>query len=47
MLIDCSALGHLSEDHNGKDCICVKCFRWAHTQCAGMEEDFVCKPCQG
>ena len=23
------------------------CFRWAHTLCAGMEEDFVCEPCQG
>jgi hypothetical protein len=30
-----------SEDHNGEDWIrCAKCFRWAHTLCAGMEEDF-------
>jgi len=32
--------GRLSEDHNGEDWIrCAKCFRWAHTLCAGMEED--------
>ena len=31
-----------SEDHNGEDWIrCAKCFRWAHTLCAAMEEDFV------
>ena len=22
---------------------CAKCFRWAHTFCAGMGEDFVCE----
>jgi hypothetical protein len=26
---------------------CAKCFRWAHRLCAGMEEDFICEPCQG
>jgi hypothetical protein len=37
-----------SEDHNGEDWIrCAKCFRWAHTLCVGMEEDFVFEPCQG
>ena len=40
--------GRFSEDHNGEDWIrCAKCFRWAHTLCAGMEEDFVCEPYQG
>ena len=37
-----------SEDHNGEEWIrCAKCFRWAQPLCAGMEEDFVCEPCQG
>ena len=36
-----------SEDHNGEELIrCAKYFRWAHTLCAGMEEDFVCESCQ-
>jgi len=26
---------------------CAKCFRWAHTLCAGTKEDLVCEPCQG
>ena len=37
-----------SEDHNREDWVqCAKCFRWAHTLCAGMEEDFVYESCQG
>jgi hypothetical protein len=37
-----------SEDHNGKERIrCATYCRWAHTPCAGMEEDSVCEPCQG
>ena len=37
-----------SEDHNVEEWIrCAKYFIWAHTLCAGMEEDFVCEPCQG
>jgi hypothetical protein len=37
-----------SEDHYGEEFIrCAKYFRWAHTLCVGMEEDFVCEPCQG
>jgi len=40
--------GHFSEDHNGEEWIRrAKYFRLAHTLCGGMEEDFVCKPCQG
>jgi len=40
--------GLFSEDHSGEDWIrCAKCFRWAHTLYAGVEEDFVCEPCQG
>ena len=40
--------GRFSEDHSGEDQIrCAKCFRWANTRCAGVEEDFVCEPCQG
>jgi hypothetical protein len=40
--------GRFSVDHNGEDWIrCAKYFRWAHTLCAGTEEDFVCDPCQG
>jgi len=36
--------GRFSEDHNGEEWIrCAKCFRWAHTLCADMEEDFVCE----
>ena len=39
--------GRFSEDHNGEERIrCAKRFRWAHTLCAGMEEDFVCEFCQ-
>jgi hypothetical protein len=39
--------GRFSEDHNGEERIqCSKYFRWAHTLCAGMKEDFVCEPCQ-
>jgi len=26
---------------------CAKCFRWSHTLCAGVEEDFVCEPARG
>ena len=34
--------GRFSEDHNGEEWIlCAKCCRWAHTLCAGLEEDFV------
>jgi hypothetical protein len=40
--------GRSSGDHNGEDWIrCQKCFSWAHALCAGIEEDFVCEPCQG
>jgi len=40
--------GRLSEDHNGEEWTpCAKYFRWAHTMCAGMEDDFICEPCQG
>jgi hypothetical protein len=40
--------GPFSEDHNGEERIrCTKYFRWAHTLCVGMEEDFVCEPYQG
>jgi len=40
--------GRVSEDHNGENWIrCAKFFRWAHKLCAGMEEYFVCEPCQG
>jgi hypothetical protein len=39
--------GRFSEDHNGEEWIrSAKCFRWLHTLCAGMEEDFVCETCQ-
>jgi len=37
-----------SEDHNVEEWMrCAKYFRWAHTLCVGMEEDFVCEPYQG
>jgi len=37
-----------SEDHNVKERTrCAKYFRWAHKLCFGMEENFVCEPCQG
>jgi hypothetical protein len=40
--------GRFSADHNVEELIRrAKYFRWAHTLCAGMEEDFVCEPCQG
>jgi hypothetical protein len=40
--------GRFSEDHNVVEWTrCAKYFRWAHTLCVGMEEDFVCEPCQG
>ena len=40
--------GRFSEDHNVEEWIqCAKYFRWAHTLCVFMEEDFVCEPCQG
>ena len=40
--------GRFSEEHNrGEWMRCAKYFRWAHTLCADMEEDFVCEPCQG
>jgi len=40
--------GCFFEDHNVEEWIrCAKYFRWAHTLCVGMEEDFVCEPCQG
>jgi len=39
--------GRSSEDHYGEEWIrCAKYFRWAHILYAGMEEDFVCKPCR-
>jgi len=46
--IDCVfCTGRSSEDHNVEEWIrCAKYFRWAHTICVGMEEDFVCEPCQ-
>jgi hypothetical protein len=41
-------IGRLSEDHNGGQWIrCAKYFRWAHTLCAGMEENTVGEICQG
>jgi hypothetical protein len=41
-------IGRFCEDHNVKEWIrCEKYFRWAHILCIGMEEDFVCEPCQG
>jgi hypothetical protein len=40
--------GRFSEDYNGEAWKrCAKYFRWAHKICAGIEEDFVCEPCQG
>ena len=40
--------GRFSEDHNVEEWIrCVKYFRWAHTLCVVMEEDFICGPSQG
>jgi hypothetical protein len=43
-------IGRFYEDHSGEEWIrCVKyeyC-KWVYTLCAGMEEDFVCEPCQG
>jgi hypothetical protein len=40
--------GRFSEDRaEGNWIRCANCFRWEHTLCAGMEEDFVCEPCQG
>jgi len=40
--------GRFSEDRNvGKWIRCEKCFRWARTLCADMEEDFVCEPFPG
>jgi len=38
--------GRFSEDQYGEEWIrCVKYCRWAHTICAGMEEDFVRELC--
>jgi len=38
--------GRFSVDRNKEEWIrCAKYFRWAHTMCAGMKEDFVCEPC--
>jgi hypothetical protein len=40
--------GRFSEDHIVEEWTrCAKYFRWAHILCVGMEEDFVCEPCQG
>ena len=40
--------GRFSEDHKGEKWIqCAKYFRWAYTLCVGMEEDYICEPCQG
>jgi len=37
-----------SEDHDVDEWKqCAKYFRWAHTLCVSMEEDFVCEPCLG
>jgi len=39
--------GRYSEDQRVEEWIrCAKYFRWAHTLCVGMEEDFVCEPCR-
>ena len=36
--------GSFSEDHTVEEWIrCAKYFRWAHTLCVGMEEDFLCE----
>jgi len=38
--------GRFSEDHNVEEWTrCAKYFRWAHTLCDGIEEDFVFEPC--
>jgi len=40
--------GRCSEDHSVEEWTqCAKYFRWAHTLCVGVEEDYVCEPCQG
>ena len=40
--------GRFAEDRNGEEwIICRKRCRWAHTLGAGMEEYYVCEPCQG
>ena len=40
--------GRLSENRTVEEWIrCAKYFRWAHTPCVGMEEDFVCESYQG
>jgi len=39
--------GRFPEDYNVEYSIrCTKYFRWEHTLCVGMEEDFVFEPCQ-
>ena len=41
-------IGRSSEHHSVEEWIrCAKYIRWAHTLLVGMEEDFVCEPCQG
>jgi hypothetical protein len=47
--VDCVlCTGRFSEDHSVEEWIlCAKYCRLTHTLCAGMEEDFVCEPCQG
>jgi len=46
---DCAfCTGRFSEDYNVEEWVrCAKYFRWAHTLCVGMEEDFVCEVCHG
>ena len=40
-------IGRSSVHHNVEEWIrCAKYFRWAHKICVGVEEDFVCEPCQ-
>ena len=40
--------GRFSEDHNGEERIrYAKYIRRANRMCAGMEDGFVCEPCQG
>ena len=46
---DCSyCTSRFPEDRNGEEWMrCAECFRWAHTLCTGMEEDYCCESCQG
>ena len=47
--VDCVfRTGRFSEDHSvNQRTRCAKYFRWVHKLCVGMDENFVCEPCQG